>query len=73
MSYTIIDSDGDCVAREFDDLNTAIADAKRFIVSEITPHHDAYQYTIHEMHHDGSPLEKVASVKLEIDWTVWKL
>ena len=73
MKYAIIDQDGDCVDKGFHTLDTAIIQAKSFILKELHFATDEYQLYIHPIHTDNTiNQEVVATVSLGLIWNVEK-
>lgn len=70
--YIILDQDGDCVAKGYIDLNSAIRKAKYFLLREVHFNADTYQLHVHEIQSVHIIGDRVATVSLELDWTVEK-
>ncbi len=71
MKYAIIDQDGDCVDKGFENLDEAISEAKYFMLKGAYFSADKDQLFIHEMPSEDIISEgEVATVNLEITWKV---
>lgn len=71
MRYAIIDQDGDCVDKGYETLDSAIKNAKRFLLLEIHPSAVEYQLFVHKMDSEHVIVNKpITTITLNLDWTI---